>query len=345
MIANGIEFHNVDHLEQMEGVPGVRIERFPQEFSRKLGKDENHRGRSRAEKSQSTELRFVTQARYFDLALTALNEDVELTVYCGDMVHQRVMLKAGVFTVLHITESEIYNTVDRTMLPKGRFAPYVWRILLGFDGYVQFHYLDTFGYDRRPPSEAEKPGKTLLAYGSSITCGHAVKRYPTCYAYQTASRLGMDLVNKGLSGACHIEPFVSDYLSGLDADVVLAELGVNMIWMFPPEEFEERVDYFLKQMKERSRAEYIFVTDVFPNKGILALDKNSANHARYPVYKEIVKRLVTAQQDKRFFYLDGADIVKDLTYLTTDLLHPSDEGHVKMAENLAGMMEKAMNLQ
>ena len=36
MIEFGVEFHNVDHLEQVSGVEGWRLERFPTQFKEEL---------------------------------------------------------------------------------------------------------------------------------------------------------------------------------------------------------------------------------------------------------------------------------------------------------------------
>ena len=44
-------------------------------------------------------------------------------------------------------------------------------------------------------------------------------------------------------------------------------------------------------------------------------------------------------EDTRFIGIDGHDIVEDETYLSVDLLHPSDQGHIFMGRNLAKRMK------
>ena len=39
--------------------------------------------------------------------------------------------------------------------------------------------------------------------------------------------------------------------------------------------------------------------------------------------------------DRRMVLIPGEEILKDLAYLSTDLLHPSDDGHIRMGEHLA----------
>ena len=75
MIDYGIEFHNVDHLEDVEGMGGKKLCRFPRDLSRNLGVAENRNARFRADRAHGCELRFVTESKYFDVALTAVEQD------------------------------------------------------------------------------------------------------------------------------------------------------------------------------------------------------------------------------------------------------------------------------
>ena len=142
MIYQDLEFHNVDHLEQVPGMDGVRLERFPQVVTGMLGIPGNHKARFRSKRVHGCEIRFVTDAEAFDVCLTAVESDIDVMIYYGDMVHSKHILKAGVCTVLHVEYPEMYKQVDTGELPKGRFAPYVWRIQFGMNGYLYFHYLD-----------------------------------------------------------------------------------------------------------------------------------------------------------------------------------------------------------
>lgn len=342
MIAENIEFHNVDHLQRREGMEGQQLMRFPEAVRLSLGLPEQHAGRFQATRPHGCELRFVTDAGFFQLALTSLTFDTEAVVYCGDMVHSRHVLKAGSRTVLHIEKPEILSQVDEAKLKWERFAPQVWRISLGLEGCVLFHCLDTFGYGHRPPRPEEKPRIAWAAYGSSITCSAACALYSNCYVEQAASRLGFDVMNKGMAGACFCEPETADYLASLPVDVVSLEVGVNMMRRFDDKAFAERTDYLFRKMKS-STAKRIFVIDMFPNKGQIALDEGSDNYRRYRSFKEIVRAQRNALEDERFIGIRGEDVLCSLSGLSMDLLHPSDAGHVRMGEKLAGIMERYVN--
>ncbi len=40
--------------------------------------------------------------KYFDVALTAVEQDIDVLIYKGDLLHKKEVLKAGVCTVLHV---------------------------------------------------------------------------------------------------------------------------------------------------------------------------------------------------------------------------------------------------
>lgn len=339
MIAYNLDFHNVDHLESVSGMSGLRLERFPEYFKRELGIPDNHNGQFRAKRAHGCEIRFVTEARYFDIGFMAVEADVDIVIYYGDMMHSKHTLKAGVCSVLHVEYPEVYKQVDVNKLPKGRFSPYVWRIQFGMNGYIYFHYLDTFGYEHRPPDEKEKPDVLWAAYGSSITCGSVTTLYSNSYIEQAAIRLGYDVMNKGLSGSCMCEPAIADYLASLQVDVLSLELGVNMLIPFEKDEFESRVRYLLQKVMQESPAKKIYVIDIFRNRGPLLKDHNDPQYRNYFVFKEIVKSLLNETEDNRIIGIDGHDIAVDETYLSVDLLHPSDQGHIFMGRNLAERMK------
>lgn len=340
MIYQNLEFHNVDHLEPVSGLEGMRLERFPNALKNRLGIPENSNARFRAQRVHGCEIRFVTEAVYFDVCLTALEADIDAVIYYGDMVHAKYTLRAGLRTVLHVEYPEQYKQVEADRLPKGRFAPNVWRIQLGMNGYLLFHYLDTYGFECRPPQKGEKPETLWAAYGSSITCGSVTALYSNCYLEQTARRLGYDVLNKGLSGSCMCEPETARYLAELPVSVLTLELGVNMLIPFDETSFEERIRTFLQIVKEHSHAEEIYVIDIFANRGPILRDHSSHQYCHYDSFRKIVKQAVGQAGDDRMKWIDGQKIAGDCTYLSTDLLHPSDDGHIRMGENLAKAIQE-----
>ena len=337
MIDQNVEFYNVDRLERVPEMPGLKLCRFPEVFSKQLGTVQNRNGRFRAERPHGCEIRFVTEAVYFDLALTAVEHDIEVCIYCGDYLHRKEILKAGVCTVLHVESSPVLSLVEPEQMERRRFDFQVWRIQFGLNGYVYFHYLNTFGDSCRPPVAGEKPDTVWLAYGSSITCGSAAGVYSNAYINQAAELLGYDVLNKGLSGSCYCEDFVADYLAAAECDVLTLELGVNMAPVFEDAEMERRMAYLTERLLA-SPAREIFIIDMFPNKGLIYRDREAAYYRHYRSFKEIVSRQAQECADTRIRLIRGEDVLTRLDYLSTDLLHPSDFGHIQMGRNLAAAM-------
>ena len=132
------------------------------------------------------------------------------------------------------------------------FHPRVVRVVL-FRGTFHLHGVDG---DVRPPAAAELPDLTLLSYGTSITHGSAATAFHLTYVAQAAWRLGDDLINLGVGGACLCEPAFGEYIGARpDWDVATLALSVNMIARgFTIEEFTQRTTYLVQQVVARNPA-------------------------------------------------------------------------------------------
>jgi hypothetical protein len=81
---------------------GLKLERFPDDVQKSLGSDIHHRGRFFSKRSIGCKLRFVTDAMFFNIALTAIELDTDIIIYRGDFFHSKHTLAAGKFTTLHV---------------------------------------------------------------------------------------------------------------------------------------------------------------------------------------------------------------------------------------------------
>jgi hypothetical protein len=338
MIYNNIEFHNVDHLREIPGMSGLKIERFPENIQKSLGSDVHHRGRFFSERSIGCELRFVTDAMFFNIGLTAIELNTDITIYRGDFFHSKHTLIAGNSTVLHIEIPTGFDAIEEDAIIPERFPNNVWRILIGYSGYVFFNYLDLFGYSCRPPKSNEKPLLNWLAYGSSITYGGQATSYSNCYINQAALRLKANVFNKGIPGSCQCENSVADYLASLDFDIISLELGINMIDLFTPMEFEQRARYMLHKIIEKNPNKPLFVIGILPNKNLILKDKTSHSSIHCIKFNEITKALVNELGNSKTHYIDANRILTSYSFLSSDLVHPSDDGHIRMGGNLANEM-------
>jgi lysophospholipase L1-like esterase len=324
-----IEFHNC-YPEPREG-DLWQLSRYPAPVRHAL----NERGRMVSMDSCGVELRFVTPAQNIRVTLTAEDADTEVQVYCGPFLLATHRLAKGVPTALSLTPPERFPEATDAALASGGWSPDVWRIAPGRAACL-FHHLETFGHPVRPPTAAEKPAVTWLAYGSSITHSHHGG-----YPYHAARLLHWNVFGKGLSGACHIEKEAADYLAATAAEtkaaIITAELGVNMRGGYTVETFAGRAAYLLKALRTKNPDTPLVLVTAFTN---------SAHHSRAPRddferqhgFDAALRDLVTrarATGDARLHLIEGTDLLTDFTLLSADVLHPTPSGHALMGHNLA----------
>jgi lysophospholipase L1-like esterase len=161
----------------------------------------------------------------------------------------------------------------------------------------------------------------------------------TTYVQQAARRLGVDALNLGLPGSCLAEPAMADYLAGRDdCDLITCELGVNMTMWFTPEEFEKRIRYLLATVADRCPQRPVVTFNIFATRADHLCNRADTDALRTIAYNGIVPQVVDELARPNLHFIDGRFVLPDFNGLTTDLIHPSDEGHIRMGENLAALL-------
>lgn len=329
LIHQNIVFHNAGALESLCGMPGLCPVRVPAAVRHRLC------GGTRvvSQQSNGVELRFVAPAGKVRLAFAAQDQDVQLHVYRGEFDVSNPTVPAGMQRVITLDPPERFGLTQAAELKSGAFSPDVWRVVIS-GGVLGFLGLDDFGTPVRPPVAGETPAVRWLAYGSSITQSWA-KGYP----HQAARRLGVDVLNKGMSGNCHIEPEMADYLAELDWDIATLELGVNMRVRYTPEEFETRARYLLDRLRAAKPDAPLVLITIFRNLDHFPVATPTPPAAEsQAAFDRILRQLHQERNDPNLHLLEGLDLLKDFSGLSADLLHPSDYGHQQMGENLANAL-------
>lgn len=322
-----IELHNIPSAELSADGTGWVLPRYP----RRTYQTFSSPGFLTAQESTGGELRFVTDARHLRVFLSAMDRATEVTIYKGDFLHATHSLSPGVVHCLQLTPPDNLADVRPEALFKS-FHPDVWRVV--FDrGSLVFHGIDTFGRPLRPPLPTEKPRVRWLAYGSSIT--HAsLHGYP----HRAARLLGVDVLNKGQSGSCYIEPEAVDFLaSGCDWDFATLELGVNLRRVVSSDEFERRARRLVARCLEAKPGCPVVLITLFPNAADYLITPDEVS-VRQAAFRDILRSIARENRDRNVHLVEGSALLDDFTLLGTDLLHPADHGHARMAENLARIL-------
>lgn len=344
MIYNNIEFHNVAELEPNGGMSGLRLQRFPRNVRNSLGYLENEVGRYFSQVSVGCEIRFVTDAKFVRVSLSALEADGTVFVYKGNFLHSVHKLNAGTVTTLHLEEPTGFAEIVPENLDGYSFSSNTWRLLFGKECCITFHNIEAFGHEIRYPEENEVPGLKWLAYGSSITYGGNTTIYNNSYIQQTARRLNIDVLNKGLAGSCFCDDQVSSYIAeNKEWSLLTLELGINMVGNFGPDEFEQRAGNFIKRIIDKNPDKPVAVISIFTNWAVFSKYSENKLVKNNKAFNEILQKLVENSNNKNLHFISGKDILPDFSGLSTDLLHPSDHGHITMGENLAKILKPILN--
>ncbi|MCH6258196.1 GDSL-type esterase/lipase family protein [Puniceicoccaceae bacterium K14] len=332
IIQNGIRFFNTEVLEEREESTGYLLPRIKKEFRDRL----SPRGQFVGMCSIGVEIQFVTDARDFRITLSTPDPELTFVVYCGELEHTTFKIPGGQIVTTHIAASEQLALIDKEIVD-GAYDSSVWRIVIQ-KGSAIFHGLDTFGSSHRAPSDSELPQLTWLAYGSSIT-NSTGKGYP----HQAARELGVQIANKGMSGACRVEQEIVDQFTQVEWDFATCELGVNMRGdQLLADQFEDRVNYLLDQFSTSHPGKPIGLITLFPNDNHYFKDMQAIGPRHQAHYSDVLRKLAAERAGEGVFLIEGFDVLDRFTGLYVDLLHPCDYGHIRMGLNLARILKEKL---
>ncbi len=326
---SSIEFHNVAELIDAGAGSGWLLQRIPEAIRPFL----NPTAQTVACCPTHCELRYVSEAPSVEITLHSEIHHEYVRIYQGEHFQEEFCLEPGE-TRTFAVERDL-RLIDITA-PSPAFSPSVMRLQLSGTGRVRFISAQANGGSLRPPTPAEKPTRTLLAYGSSITQGSLSGRMANTYLGHTALRLGVDAINLGFGGSCHCEPELGDFIAARqDWHIAILELGINMLGAVPmisDKEFRKLAEGILEK-SSRDPSRCVLAITLFPG----GHDLPNAPRAAEP-FREILRELVTKIARPNLSLVEGSTLL-DWNGLTKDLCHPSDFGHTIIAERLSNHLK------
>ena len=337
MIYKNVELHNVDEVKNTQD-GGIELYRFPFEYIDSLKTiDATVVSRSNA----GCEIRFVTDAKVTWVTMGARLNDVKLTVFCGDLFNKELTIEAGKKVTFELLHNEEFDKVDETILKdtNGRFSNNVWRIYINGEDNSYCTFYDIQGLDGivRPPKDDEKPSVKWLAYGTATTYGKGAKNTLNSYIQQTANRLGVDVLNKGMAKSCFLEKEMVGYINNAKWDILSLEIGADMYW-HKTKEFRKRAEYMINEIYKNNPDKKIFVITPFPN--INGFGKDKDLYDKNIEYIKILRDTVEGISSDNVRLIFGDNVLSSKSYLSCDLINPSEYGHIKMGENLYSLLKE-----
>ncbi len=324
MIYQNVEFHNIEEVRKMPGSDGVRLQRIPETVRIEL----NEGAQMRMLTPACAEIRFVSDRPTVRLTLSSEGWTDAVVFHGVFQSGQRFSITKKTQTI-EITMPERLRQLSASLPQDMPFSPNVFRVMLAGDALV-FHGMEQDGM--RAPRPEELPGLRYLAYGTSITHGGAATGPHLAYVSQTARRLGADLINLGVGGSAHCEHALADYIASRDDwDIATLALSVNM-GGFSREEFSERVSYMVDAVAGANTHRPVACITLYPYFDDLDTQDRKAHAAGR---RQSLRDVVASCPHPNAYLFEGAEILSDMGGLTPDLIHPADNGMIRMGENLA----------
>lgn len=185
-----------------------------------------------------------------------------------------------------------------------------------------------------PPTPEQCPGKTLLAYGSSITHGSNSIDASHAWVSVLAHNLKVDARNLGMSGSCMLEPAVAEYIAYEGEagkwDLATLEIGINVL-KWDAETIISRTENLIRQVAGRNPHKPIFVISPFYNCGD---DFNEEKRAGGELWRRLVGEIIVKLNYPNVTYINGLDVIGDMSYMSADEVHPNIYGVQKIADVL-----------
>ena len=333
MIYKNVEVFNVGELIEKDGT--VKWLRVPQHVYENL---DGEQGKNMATVCTGVELRFLMDSDTVTLRMKTRKEGV-FHVYRGSMQggwedHEVNKNVGPEFTDFVIKQSDRPHILDKISkefdMP---FSPYVIRVIFDRGTY---EIADIIG-DVRPPEKDMLPDRTLLCYGSSITHGSNSIDASHSWTYLLAHNLKVDCRNLGFAGSCLMEPEFVEYIASEGEkgnwDIATLELGINALG-WDEDKIIERVSNTLKQICGRNQDKPIFVISPFYN-----MDDYEET-GMSDKWRRLIEQEVKKADYANVTYINGNDILGDMSLISADYVHPNIYGAMQIGERLTKIMKE-----
>ncbi len=327
MIHNNFEIWGADTLTEIRG--GVCPQKVPEEVCNKLSST----AQSRTKKNIGMEIRFVPFGGEVKLTLSTQieGESNRIILYHGAMQTGTIFTVTNEPQTFTVTLPSNLKTLERVKNDNGlAFSPKVVRLVME-TAPVIIHSIEG---DIRPPAKDEVPELNGIFYGSSITQGCFGIIPNLLWNKRTADKLGVDCRNFGFAGCCLVEHAMADYFASLDDwDFMVLELGINLVGKIELDEFRERVRYTLNTIHDKHPDKYMFCIDIFH----YGCD-NEDYHVKVDGFRQVVIEEAARIASPYIKIFGGETILTGDLGMSADMLHPSIEGIIEMADNLSRLM-------
>ena len=328
-----MEIHNVAELYENGG--GVSWLRMPADADKQL--EILPVATNACRNSTGVELRFVMKSDKVRLCLEAVKPGV-FHVFRGGLQggwedHEVDKIIDTKKCFLDIKRSENLPMLKRMSAVSGTdWDPEVVRVIFDRGTFI----LHDVEGDIIPPAKTQKPAKTLMCYGSSITHGSNSFNASSNWSAVVAHNLNMDCRNLGMPGSCAMEPAVIEYIASEGEngnwDMITLCLGINVLdW--DNEKISTRVTNAIREIAGRNPNKPVFIISPFYSND--DFDKKG----RADNWRKIIAEIIVKENFNNITYINGLDLLGDMSLISADEIHPNIYGIQQIADRLTTIMK------
>lgn len=335
MIYKGAETHNIAELiDNPDG--SVSWLRIPRNIYEALEMTEQ--GRAMAKNSTGVELRFVIKGDKAVIRMSAPGGG-RFHVYRGGVqgnwfdheVDKNIDDKPKDFVIERSANKERLKAISEQ-------SGYQWDsevIRVIFDRGEGIKLYDISG-DIEPPKKEQCPAKMLLCYGSSITHGSNALDMSHSWASVLAHNLNFDAWNLGMAGSCALEPEFAEYIASEGKkghwDIAILELGINVLGWEEKKIFE-RAENMISRIASENLNKRVLVISPFYYSA-----ENIDNDRGGDKWRRLLKKITDKLDYKNVTYINGLDILGNMSYMSADEVHPNIYGIMRIADTLTKIL-------
>lgn len=336
MVYKNLEIHNA--VQIIETKDAVEWLRFPKDVADQL---EMECSKNLCKNSTGVELRFVMKSDKVVIKLKAVSGEGVLNtfhIYYGSIQGGWEEHEINKFVDNESCEFEIKRPENIERLKEiskqfgHSFSPEVVRIIFDRGSY---EIIDIKG-DIEPPKPWQIPNGTIMAYGSSITHGSNAIDASHTWASVLAHNLNMDLRNLGMAGCCRMEPEIIEYIAQEGErgnwNIATIELGINVL-EWEEQKINDRVYNTVYQIASRNPDKPIFVISPL----YCYDDFNNGHHAEK--WRNQIEKIVNKLNLQNVKYINGLDLIGDMSLISADEVHPSIYGVSQIASRMTEIIK------
>jgi hypothetical protein len=329
---DGLVFHDIAELREVEGQDGLRLQRVPEEVRLQLDEGTNGVVLSPA----GGEIRFRLEEGC-EAATVRLSSESKTLVYAyhGEFQGATWELTTDVQEIV-VKPNKRVASLSRDEVPESAYDPGLVRLCFG-GAYPEPVFYHGHGDGIALPRPGDVPQQSYLAYGTSIAHGTDLGGPFLSYPAHTAWLLGLELRNLGTSGCCRCETAMADYLAEQKCSIVTLELSVNMLGgQFTADGFRERAGYLVRKVADADLSRPVVCLTLFPHfRDIHERYRPEADVSTPDEFRTVLREIVRDADRPNLSVIEGRELLTNVCGLTGDLIHPGLRGAIQIAENLA----------